>query len=252
MAQNILKAVEMSDSEFCWIVGDDDLILNDAIKTVLKLLNQYKDTDYFFINSYHLNQQVLKNYKSPINPSLIKEKMSKFSNKLNDFGCNFIDLIDPKISFDYLGGLYLSVFKKSKWDDNVHRLNKKKIRNKLLFSNLDNTFPHVKIFSYAFKDSKAFYHSRPLTINLHGVRNGYHYILLLSVRIINSLDLFFINGLPLKKYLKFKNHSLQYFIPDLIKIILNFKNSYPYLVEIIYFILIIFIIQTYTYLQYIN
>ena len=29
--------------------------------------------------------------------------MSKFSNKLNDFGCNFIDLIDPKISFDYLG-----------------------------------------------------------------------------------------------------------------------------------------------------
>ena len=64
----------------------------------------------------------------------------------------------------------MSVFKKSKWDDNVHRLNKKKIRNKLLFSNLDNTFPHVKIFSYAFKDSKAFYHSLPLTINLHGVR----------------------------------------------------------------------------------
>ena len=49
VAQNILKAVEMSDSEFCWIVGDDDLILNDAIKTVLKLLNQYKDTDYFLL-----------------------------------------------------------------------------------------------------------------------------------------------------------------------------------------------------------
>ena len=49
--EDILKAVENSDSEFCWIVGDDDLILNDAIKTVLKLLNQYKDTDYFFINS---------------------------------------------------------------------------------------------------------------------------------------------------------------------------------------------------------
>ena len=111
VAQNILKVVGLSDSEFCWIIGDDDLLLNDGVKTVLKLLNQYKGTDYFYINSYNLNKQVLKNHKFPINPSLIKEKMYRFSNNFNDFDCNFIDLIDPKISFDYLGGLYLSVFK---------------------------------------------------------------------------------------------------------------------------------------------
>ncbi len=232
VAQNILKVVGLSDSEFCWIIGDDDLLLNDGVKTVLKLLNQYKGTDYFYINSYNLNKQVLKNHKFPINPSLIKEKMYRFSNNFNDFDCNFIDLIDPKISFDYLGGLYLSVFKKSKWDENVFRIDKKKIENKLLFSNLENTFPHVKIFSYAFKDSKAFYYSRPLTINLHGKREWTSlYPIIRSIRIINSLDLYFANGLPFIKYLKFKNQSLQYFIPDLIKMILNLKNSYPYLLE---------------------
>ena len=66
------------------IVGDDDLILNDAIKTVLKLLNQYK-IPIIFLLILSFKSTSFKNYKSPINPSLIKEKMSKFSNKLNDF-----------------------------------------------------------------------------------------------------------------------------------------------------------------------
>lgn len=237
VAKNILKSVDMSTSKFCWIIGDDDLLINDAIKTVLYLLDKHKKTDYFFINSFHLDSKVIGNYKSPINPVLIKENMSKFSNKLENFECDFVDLINPNISFDYFGGMYLSVFNRLKWDENTHKLDLDKINNKTLFSNLDNTFPHVKVFSYAFKSSKAFFYSRPLTINLYGVREWVSlYPLIRSIRIVNSLDLFFANGLiPLNKYLKFKNLSLQYFIPDILKILLNMKNTYPYIIEIIVF-----------------
>ena len=87
----------MSTSKFCWIIGDDDLLMNDAIKTVLYLLDKHKKTDYFFINSFHLDSKVIGNYKSPINPVLIKENMSKFSNKLENFECDFVDLINPNI-----------------------------------------------------------------------------------------------------------------------------------------------------------
>ena len=64
VAKNILKSVDMSTSKFCWIIGDDDLLMNDAIKTVLYLLDKHKKTDYFFINSFHLDSKVIGNYKS--------------------------------------------------------------------------------------------------------------------------------------------------------------------------------------------
>ena len=57
--------------------------------------------------------------------------MSKFSNKLENFECDFIDLINPSITFDYFGGMYLSVFNKSKWDENINKLDSDKINSKI-------------------------------------------------------------------------------------------------------------------------
>ena len=34
MAKNILKAVSMAKGEFCWILGNDDILLNDAFKNL--------------------------------------------------------------------------------------------------------------------------------------------------------------------------------------------------------------------------
>lgn len=236
IAKNILKVVEMSTSEFCWIIGDDDLLLNNAIKTVIKLIKENKLINFFFINSQHLNHSILEKYKHPIDPKLIKEKMPKFSKLTKNFESNFIDLIDPMISFDFLGGVYLSVFKKSKWMINLSKINNKNINDKLLFSNIDNTFPHTKIFAYAFKDSKAYFYSKPLTINLFGVREWTSlYPIVRSIRTSNLLDIFYKNGLPLSEYIKCKNYSLKFFIPDIIKLLLNLNKTYPYFGEIMLF-----------------
>lgn len=236
VAKNILKSVEISNSEFCWVVGDDDMLLNYSIKEVLNLINNYTNADYFYINSFHFNSELLKNYKYPINTEDLPKNLKKFSDFPNNFYGKFIDFINPKISFDFLGGLYLSVFRKYNWDKNLGKINYKNMDNKSLFSNLDNTYPHIKIFAYAFKNSEAYFNSKPLSINLYGVREWTSlYPIVRSIRSIDALEVYSKNGLTKKKLFIYKNHALQYFLPDIIKLFLNFKNSYPYMKEILLF-----------------
>ena len=104
----------------------------------------------------------------------------------------------------------------------MNRINTLKLDNKLLFSTFDNTFPHIRVFAHAFKNSKNFFIQKPLTINLYGVREWKSlYPLVRSIRLINALDLYFKNGLSLIKYIKYKNETFKYFIPDVI--MTNFK-----------------------------
>lgn len=236
VAKNILKSVEISNSEFCWVIGDDDMLLSNAIEQVLELMKKYKNADYFYVNSYHFNSKILKNYKHPINTDDLPKNLTKFSKFPNNFYGKFIELINPKISFDFLGGLYLSVFRKKNWDNNLDKISEKNINNNLLFSNIDNTYPHIKIFAYAFKDSDIFFCSRPLSINLYGVREWTSlYPVVRSIRSVNALEIYFKNGLSKKNFFKYKNYALQYFLPDIIKLMLNLKNSYPYMKEILFF-----------------
>ena len=236
VAKNILKSVEISTSEFCWVVGDDDMLLSNAIEQVLELIKKYQNADYFYVNSYHFNSQLLKNYKYPISTDDLPKNLTKFSNFPKSFYGNFIKFINPDISFDFLGGLYLPVFRKKKWSENLNKIDENNINNNLLFSNLDNTYPHIKIFAYAFKNSEAYFYSIPLTVNLYGVREWTSlYPIVRSIRSVDALEVYFKNGLSRKNYLKYKNYALQYFLPDMIKLILNLKNSYPYMKEILLF-----------------
>jgi len=238
VAKNILKSVAISNSEFCWVVGDDDMLLQNSIKEVLNLIEKHQNVDYFYVNSYHFNSKLLKNYSYPINTSELPNNLEKFSNFKNDFYAKFIELINPKVSFDFLGGLYLSVFRKYNWDNNLDKINQKNINNNLLFSNIDNTYPHIKIFSYAFKNSDAYFCSKALSINLFGVREWTSlYPIVRSVRSVDALNIYYKNGLSIIKLLQYKNFALQYFFPDIIKLLINIKNSYPYLIEIFFFYL---------------
>ncbi len=238
VAKNILKAVEISNSDFCWVIGDDDMLLKNSVKEVLNLIKRHEKVDYFYVNSYHFDSKLLKNYSYPINTNELPNNLEKFSSFDSDFKTKFIELINPEISFDFLGGLYLSVFRKYNWDKNLNKLNQKNLNNNLLFSNIDNTYPHIKIFSYAFKNSDAYFCSKALSINLFGVREWTSlYPIVRSIRSVDALNVYYKNGLPFIKLLKYKNYALQYFLPDVLKLLINIKNSYPYLIEILFFYL---------------
>ena len=51
-------------------------------------------------------------------------------------------------------------------------IDKKLIKDKKPWSNFENTCFFIKIFCAAFKNSKAYFCAKPLSVNLIGVENG--------------------------------------------------------------------------------
>ncbi len=230
--QNYLNVVQLAENEFVWLIGDDDLFISNAFIRIANLINKTSnEVDFYFINSYNLNSSFIFQSTQPFDIQHLPEKMNKFSNASISKKLNFFDLINPSYSFDFLGGMYLSVFRKKMWDEHSHILEDNIIKDKKIFSTFENTFPHLKIFSSAFKTSKAFFYHTPLTVSLIGEREWSElYPLVRSIRLVQALDLYREDGLPILKYIYLKNYALRYFFQDIIKIILNKNNSgYEYL-----------------------
>ena len=113
-ALNLLKVISIAKGEFVWTIGDDDLLTTDSIKSINHLILNNLEVDFFYINSYHLNSDYLKKFPTPFNTHNLPRKMGKMSQLNRDKKCNFWDLIDYNISFDFLLGIYLCVFRRSK------------------------------------------------------------------------------------------------------------------------------------------
>jgi glycosyltransferase involved in cell wall biosynthesis len=218
--RNYLNVVSIASGDFIWLIGDDDLLLPNAIFEINDLISSNQEVEFFYINSFCLASDYLASFDKPFNTKNLPKNMPKFSSWSVDGEMEFMSLINPKISFDFLGGMFLSVFKRENWISNENALSIEALNDKREFSHFDNTFPHVKIFSRAFSNSKAYFYSSPLTINLSGAREWTSLSPLInSVRIVEGLKEFKLNGLSNYKYFMYKNYSLNNFIPDLFKLL---------------------------------
>ena len=229
--RNFLQVVSMAEGEFIWLIGDDDLLMPYAIIALYVLFNAHPYVDFFYVNSFHLHTEFLKNFSSPFDTKNLPRNMTPFSKWSVAGEMPFLNLVNPKISFDFLGGMFLSVFRKSNWMKNVDVLDKNAILDCRLFSHFDNTFPHLKIFAYSFSKSKAYFNVTPLNVCLTGAREwSPMYPFIHSVRLVEALSEYRKNGLPFWRYLYYKNFALNNFIPDFINILLHKKISgYAYI-----------------------
>ena len=69
---------------------------------------------------------------------------------------NFFGILDKEVSFDYLLGIFVCVFKRKKWEKNLHVIDNKLIKDKRTFSNFENTCFFIKVFCEAFSNSNAY------------------------------------------------------------------------------------------------
>ena len=226
IARNFLKVVSMAKGEFTWLIGDDDLLLPNALLTLEVLFKNHKNVNFFYINSYLLHTDYVFSFPQPFDISKLPSKMDKFSSCKKSQELNFLELINPKVSFDFLGGMFLSIFKRKMWLDNVSVLNNEAIKDTRVFSHFDNTFPHIKIFSVAFANSKAYFNKEPLSVCLSGAREWAPMNpLVSSIRLVEALDEYRKNGLKYFHYINCKNYALSNFIPHLLKMILNKEKT---------------------------
>jgi len=125
-----------------------------------------------------------------------------------------------------MGGMFLSVFRRSKWVQHKKILNKFK-KDKSEFSSLGNTFPHLMVFSKAFMKSDVYFSKKIYTYNFIKNREWSNlWALVQSVRTPELLDNYRKEGLPFMKFIVNKNYSLRFFLPHIFKILINNK-FYP-------------------------
>lgn len=215
LPRNFLNAVAMADGEFVWLIGDDDLLLPYALEELSDLISKHSSVEFFYINSFHLTAQYVFSFPQPFDTANLPANMSPFSTWPHGGEIRFLDLVDPRISFDFMGGMFLSVFRRKNWIEHADALEEAAIADPRMFSHFDNTFPHVKIFSRAFAKSKAFFHAKPLSVCLTGAREwAPMYPFIHSVRLVEALEEYRKNGLHYLRYWRCKNYALNNFIPD--------------------------------------
>ncbi len=223
---NFYKVVKMAKGEFIWLVGNDDLLYANALSKLEQLFNQNKDVDLYFINSSNLKSDYVFKYKQPFNSKKIPKNLSNFSKLKKSYKTNFFNLINPSVSWDFMLAMFLTLYRRKQFVKNLKILDKKKLNETGVWSTIDNTAPHVKVFSHTFKYSKCYIQAKPLSVNLYGEKgwsNIYPFIMI--IRIPEILDIYRKNGLQYYKYLKYKNYVLKKFIPYMFYIIKNKEIS---------------------------
>ena len=216
----------MAEGEFVWLIGDDDLLLPFAIEELHGIISKNPNVDFFYINSFHLTTQYVFSFPQPFDTANLPKDMTPFSPWPDSGEMWFLDLVNPKISFDFLGGMFLSVFRRRNWSQNVSVLDEAAVSDLRTFSHFDNTFPHVKIFSKAFANSKAYFYARSLSVCLTGAREwAPMYPFVRSVRLVEALEEYKKNGLSYIKHFKCKNYALRTFLSDFAYMVINKESS---------------------------
>ncbi len=223
---NLLKVISIAKGEFVWAIGDDDLLTPDALIEVENLFKKNQDVDFFYVNSYHLDYNYLSKFNKPFDTKNLPKTMPTLSKRKIGMKCNFWELIDYKVSFDFLLGNFLNIFKRNMWLENVKCLDKKLVEDRGVWSTFDNTCGHIKIYANAFKNSKAFFFPKAITVNSYGIREWAPlYPFIEIVRLPEMLDYYRSKGLSYKKYLINKNFALRNFLNYFFKIIVNGKKG---------------------------
>lgn len=222
LPRNFLSVVDMAEGDFVWLVGDDDMLIPDAITRLITMFREHPAVDFFYVNAYHLSTNYALSRPQPFDTLGLPSGMATFSSRRTDGELPFLDLISPSVSFDFLGGMFLSVFRRKNWIENSHALNSDALNDERTFSHFDNTFPHVKIFSRAYAQSRAYFNAAPLIVCLSGAREWVPmYPLVRSFRLLEALEEYRRAGLPWFKYLRCRNFALAHFLPDLLRMALR-------------------------------
>ena len=140
---------------------------------------------------------------------------------------DFFELIDPKKSYEFMLSMFLCVFKRRLWMENLEAIDEKEISDPHPFSNLYNTATQSMIWARGFKNKRAYFLSEPVSANVHGPRTkdwGNYYPFIEGIRIPQLLDNYRKEGLPFFQYIRCKNFALRRLIPTFVHMLKNKDN----------------------------
>lgn len=222
---NIIKVTSMARGDYLWVIGSDDLLLHDSVSRLFIIIKKYVECDFIYVNAYDCH---ISNFSDDMLARRNLDQNSqvlKYSNFDRSCTLPFFGLIKGSISNDFLGGIFLSVFRRERWMNSLHVLNYVTLQAEP-FSSFEVTFPHVNVYAEAFSKSQAYFNKVPLVISLSGIREwNCMGPFVMSVRLVEALDVYRKAGLPLLSYLRQKNYSLRNFGPNILKILFSINGA---------------------------
>jgi glycosyltransferase involved in cell wall biosynthesis len=152
-ARNILLAVEeKAEGEFCWVIGDDDLVKQQGVKEIVSKIKKNNALDFFYVN-YSLHDPRYKRkhlYSDEVITWTSVGNRSTYDGQVNDWS----EIVERDAYA--LTPMYASIFRRSKWKE--HSIGSKLIGD---FRNVESTYPHTVIFARMMTGKPAYQISYP-------------------------------------------------------------------------------------------
>lgn len=225
VARNVLEVTKLATGDFIWLVGDDDYLLPDALDILYRIMHDpsNKNIQFFYNNAFTVGgmDEILEK-EGDFNSCDFKAVLCSAENQKIEF----LKLIDHKISWDFLGGMFMSIFHAGSWRRGLTNIDQEQLLKPGTFSSLENTFVHLKVFPYAFSNSNAFINYSPIIIATSDSREWSSYWYLVYSRwLIAALEEYRKNGLGFWQFVRNKNKISEKFFPYFV-IMLWHKKKY--------------------------
>ena len=156
VALNSIETLKISKGKYAWLIGNDDLILPNTLNDLKKFLK--KILILSFVNSYCLNSSDLNNYPKPFNTYELKNKSMQTTSKFKENKrANFWEVIDPKVSWEFLISIFVCIFNRKMWLEGLDCVSQEDIQDTRVWSNFDNTCFNGKVISTVLRIKKVLY-----------------------------------------------------------------------------------------------
>lgn len=161
--RNILSLVrEHAIGEFCWVMGDDEMVREGGVRKLVQAIKEHSDVDYFYVNysidSFEKREGVF------VTPDDFREWTQTGNSNLQE---RLIDRWETLIAEDCNGltPIYCSVFRRSVWLKGAAGLRvSDSYTEDALFSSLDETYPQSLIFARTMVGKPAWSSGHPWII----------------------------------------------------------------------------------------
>jgi glycosyltransferase involved in cell wall biosynthesis len=164
-AGNIIRlTTEMAKGKYIWLIGDDDLVLPDAIHGILEVLKKHSN-----IRAFHLNYQVCRDGESfPRNSFLefnghFDELYREETNSL--LLGQWQELIEEKTGL--CTAMFSQISMRACWVNHFQKMPIKPSASKLTLSHI---FPHVVLLGYEVMHLPSYYYGKPVLVTFSGTQ----------------------------------------------------------------------------------
>ena len=159
-AKNVLICPDYASGEFCWILGDDELIYQNSISTILEKLKNIGDTNGLVIG-FTIEAEEERPLFLTGNDRESSKSRPIFKNVHIDEKFKFWEDTFKLSSYPALYTSVVSiVFRRLPW---LEAKSKVKFRDKMEdHTSLETTFPHTCIWAHMFSGEPIFLHTKPV------------------------------------------------------------------------------------------